>query len=177
MWAGLQVSQSRIAARVSCSMGNNYFHLVPAIVCENKYIDTSVQAIIRAAHSETYKPQITQGFFTTDQDGTEVSLQLTVNIGGSVDDWSGWSVALIMHSVRIDGIDHEPVYTDRHGQECEGWHRHVWDEKSQQADILKVPIGGFDACPSLENFLFRISKAMNITWNGADDADLFEFKK
>lgn len=157
-------------------MARNFFYLVPHIVLESKYVDVSIAAVLRAVCSEKFKPQFTREIIVADADGAEVSIALTVNIGGSLESIAGWSVALMMHSVRIDGIDHEFEYLTSDGKEAQGWHRHVWSESLQEADTCKIPIEGFDDCATLENFLFRISRAMNITWNRADNADLFEVK-
>jgi hypothetical protein len=158
-------------------MARDFFHLVPRIVQEPKYVDVSVRAIIRAICSEAFKPQFTREFVTEDSDGSQVSVYLTVNIGGSPDSIIGWSAALMMHSVRIDGVDYEYGYEAMDGNEYDGWHRHVWDARLREADSKKIPLEGYDDCRSLDSFLFRISRTMKITWNGADDADLFEVER
>jgi hypothetical protein len=116
---------------------------------------------------------------TKDSDGSDVTVSLVVNVGGSVDSWVGWSVALMMHSVRIDGIDHEFQYKacNSNGERIDGWHRHIWRDSLREADTCKIPIEGFEDCLTLENFLFRIARVMKITWNRADNADLFEIEK
>jgi hypothetical protein len=158
-------------------MARNFFHLVPQILAENKFVDVSVPAIIRAAFSGEYKAQFVREFWTKDFDGTDVSVSLMVNVGGSIDSWLGWSAALLMHSTRIDCIDHEYGYLACTGERMDGWHRHIWCEKLKEAETKKIPIDGFDGCATIQSFLYRVARVMNITWDGADDADLFEFKK
>jgi hypothetical protein len=156
-------------------MATNYFELVPQIVAEEKFFDVSVAGIIRAVGSEEYKAQFKYPHVTKRTDGTEAEVQLTVNFGGSVE--AGWQVAVIMHGVRIDGIDFEESYTDQNGKEQSGWHRHVWCGVKLTSDRNKTPISGLDECVSLEVFIYFVSQVMNLKWNRIDNGEMLDFKK
>lgn len=44
-----------------------------------------------------------------------------------------WSMAILQHDERIDGIDHEARVNDHRGHKCSGWHRHMWDSDELHA--------------------------------------------
>jgi hypothetical protein len=154
-------------------MAETRFHLVSGILREGKYFDISVPEIIRAIESEEGQAEIFCDHCTVDE-GVELEVPLRLRIGGSVMEPESWQVALLMHSVRIDGIDDESFYFDADGQEREGWHRHEWDRRENSCEREKRPIAGLDDCPSLEIFLYEVFRQMRIRWNKVDHGTLFD---
>lgn len=77
-------------------------------------------------------------------------------------------MALLLHTVRIDGIDLEASYVDKHGNRRSGWHRHVWNAATKEAEKLKEQIDNLDNVDTIEEFLIRSFQVMNITLNRLD---------
>jgi hypothetical protein len=82
--------------------------------------------------------------------------------------YGGWSVALLLHNERVDGIDFEARYTAMDGQSCSGWHRHCWNEEAKEAKTQKRPLAALDGVDNIEDFLIRIFAALRIRLNQED---------
>jgi hypothetical protein len=150
----------------------NHLDLVAGIVAEEKFFNVSVLAIVRAVCSEGYKAQYKCVHPTKGIDGREIDVQLTVNFGGSSE--AGWQVALIMHGIRIHGIDFEESYEDGDGNEQSGWHRHVWCPSVLSSEKNKFPVAGLEEFVSLEIFIYFVSRLMKLKWNRNDDGEMLD---
>ena len=145
---------------------------MPGILEEEKYFDISMAEIVRAIESEEGQVEIFCDHCTI-HEGLEIVVQLRLRIGGSLTEPESWQVALLLHSIRIDGVDHESWYTALDGEEREGWHRHQWNRRESSADRTKCPVEGLEDCPSLEIFLYEVLRKMGIRWNRVDNGNLF----
>lgn len=157
----------RLNASVSASAyTRNLFHLVPQIRGEEKYFDVSRQEIERELRSSGNYENYSQ--CELDDGGTPVTAKLRLNIsckGGA----PTWSVALKLHSIRIDGIDHEPRFRASDGTPARGWHRHLWDSTECNAERLKEPLNGFHRkVSSIDDFLISAFQEMCILLNKVD---------
>jgi hypothetical protein len=65
-----------------------------------------------------------------------VSIRLSIKRRGSVP--TSWSLALLIHDERFDGIDYESHFKDWKGNRRVGWHRHVWDSDGLHGDTRKA---------------------------------------
>jgi hypothetical protein len=109
--------------------------------------------------------------------GGLVSVPLKLKVSGKAEYWIGWDMALLMHNHRIDGFGWEggPFPDILNGGDCNGWHRHVWDPISRNADG-KTCVDIFDVNElSAEDFVTWGLRAMKILYNRRDDGpdDLF----
>jgi hypothetical protein len=105
----------------------------------------------------------------TDSSGLPVTASTRLNIAGGVDrPLTSWTLALKLHNVRIDGIDHEFRFNALGGDVGHGWHRHQWDQSEETADHDKVPITDLDDIASGEEFLLRGLSVLKISANPVD---------
>lgn len=72
-----------------------------------------------------------------------------------------WSIALLIHNERFDGIDYESHFKDWKGNRRAGWHRHVWDSDELHAR-RKESIDGFDTITEFPAFLSDACSALRI---------------
>jgi|ERR1700680_1079623 len=76
----------------------------------------------------------------------------------------GWHTSLLLYNRRIDGCGFERRYLDRIGHLRSGWHRHVWNPSTQNADE-KVAVRLFSRKDAnFRNFLIRSFKLMKIDY-------------
>jgi len=76
---------------------------------------------------------------------------------------------LLLYNRRIDGFGYEERFTDMHGVEQSGWHRHVWNERSQHASG-KISVSLFDkGNVSFRDFLIWSFKEMGVLYPKDDD--------
>jgi hypothetical protein len=78
------------------------------------------------------------------------------------------SLALLVHEVRIGGIDFEVKFDDVDGFRRHGWHKHVWDAVEEDADAHKVAIDCFEGAADLREWLIRALKELRIQSSGKD---------
>jgi hypothetical protein len=154
-------------------MPDELFHLVPLIVREDKYFDVSMDEITREVRTGSGSAEIRGDYFVTTPDGFQACAPLRLRVAGAQVPES-FVVALLMHNTRIDGIDHEDWFESPDGNECEGWHRHVWDQRNKTADDMKCPTDGLEDCLNLESFLRRAFDKMRILLNRVDHGTLFD---
>ncbi len=146
------------------------FGCVPDIITERKWFDVSVDTILRKIddgervdlHGVHHRPD--------EAGGEEIALPIRLRISGSPKYLESWDVCLLLYNRRIDGFGYEQRFDDPEGIEQSGWHRHVWDEKSQSADRSKVSVSMFDhADITFRDFVMWSLKAMNISCPKDDD--------
>ena len=136
------------------------FHLVPTIVGGHKYFDISREEVGRALHADEHIECITEH-----QVGDDV-VNLKLNIQCKRDYPESWTISLKLHQERIDGIDHQLIYSDKNGKRCKGWHRNTWDSNKKKASIHEPLIDfKFD---SIDQFLVRSLGTMKIILNKVD---------
>jgi hypothetical protein len=78
------------------------------------------------------------------------------------------SLALLVHDVRIGGIDFEVKFDDVDGLRRHGWHKHVWDAAEEDADAHKVAIDCFGGATDLREWLIRALKELRVQSSGKD---------
>ena len=155
-------------------MPQQRFYLVPQIVFAEKYFDRSIRDILRLFDRGANKFQVTWPQEIVDEPtGEVVEYDLTLNISGDLSYPLSWDVAVLLHNTRIDGIGYHPWSNDVEGNEQEGWHRHVWNEKEKHAKG-KTRVSGFDGELSFEEFLIRAFKELRVICSRVDsDLELF----
>jgi hypothetical protein len=154
-------------------MPREYFHLVPRIVEEEKYFDVSRAEIQREL--ETRGEFGIETFHELNDDGEQVTVTLDLRISYK-NGYGGWSVALLLHNERVDGIDFEARYTSMDDQSCSGWHRHCWNEAAKEAKTQKKPLTDLDGIDNLEDFLIRIFATLRIRLNQEDHGNYELFR-
>lgn len=153
-------------------MVKDYFHLAARIAAESKYFDISQAEIERQLeHSGKFK---FEGELPLEDDGEEVTIPLHLHIA-STNGPEAWSVAITLHSVRIDCIDRESKYRDVEGNDQTGWHRHLWDAASKSCEDHKVLVQDLGDEISLHDFLVRCFGLMRILLN-RDDHGNYELR-
>lgn len=137
----------------------DYFHLVDQIRGEEKYFDIAIGEIERSLEAPTkqYKVECLHDLTDLGEQGREVTLCLHVRCS---DGCLAWTAALIMHGIRIDGVDWEPGI---------GWHRHGWDPNQQHAENKKARVLGFESVATRREFIERLMSEMKIRFNKYDD--------
>lgn len=80
----------------------------------------------------------------------------------------GWSIALKLHQIRIDGIDWHSVYRDPDGHKHHGWHRHRFDRRKQSAEGQRWPTKVLERASDRTHFLISTLKEMNIALSRGD---------
>ena len=146
-------------------MPNDLFHLAAEIIETAKYFDVSLQEI---------EWDLTDGGkFSRDSEivlednGEEITavVGLRVSSGGSQ---NGWTIALLLHQERIDGIDFEQRYIDYEGNQKSGWHRHLWDAATKSCKVRKMEVADLDNVGDLRQFLMIGFNLLGIVLNKAD---------
>lgn len=64
-----------------------------------------------------------------------------------------WSMALLLHDIRFDCVDHEWTVEDHRGHRCSGWHRHMWDAAIENCERKKECLGDFGRFSTFVDFL------------------------
>jgi len=105
---------------------------------------------------------------------TEHVVTLKLNINTRAQLMVGWSIALKLHQIRIDGIDWHSTYSDPDGKKHQGWHRHRFDQRKQRASE-RWPTEVLNEVSDRTQFLIRTLKEMDISLNAVDHGsyDLF----
>jgi len=139
----------------------DYFHHVEQIREVEKYFNISLEEIERCLNEEHNKFRDECAFDLTacGEDGKEVTISLHISCP---DGALAWTAAIVMHSIRIDGLDWE---------DKRGWHRHGWDRNKQHAENKKSPIVGFDTIKTKRDFLVRVMSELRIRLNKNDEGN------
>jgi hypothetical protein len=116
-------------------MASDKFFLVPQIVATEKYIDISRDEIERNLNDEGGEVDYDWEETLTDDFNVEWNVTLKLNISCKSPLMVGWSIALKLHQIRIDGIDWHSAFCDPEGTKHHGWHRHALTKRN------KVPTG------------------------------------
>lgn len=70
-----------------------------------------------------------------DDDGTEVTVIVRLIIHrGQKDKLETLAAAVLVHDIRVAGIDFESRYKDAGGQRATGWHLHDWDVSANSSE-------------------------------------------
>lgn len=145
-----------------------YFEFVPQIAADEKYVDVSRAEIVRELEREG-EYDIEFEHTTVDDFSNRVTVVLRINISCKHAHFpEGWTFTLKLHNTRIDGFDHEERFHDPSGTMCSGWHRHIWNVKTQTAEKNKQPVFDLNAIGSREEFLIRVLKMMHISVSATD---------
>jgi hypothetical protein len=150
---------------------DNYFFLVPQIVPDEKYFDTSIPEILRGLDGSAGKFNFTAEHVALDEYGADYGIVLRLNISCQSNIPEGWTISLKLHNERIDGIDWEPKYEAFDRTSKIGWHRHQWNQRSQSAKDTKLPLAELDDVDSREQFVIRSLSIMRITVSSRDYGD------
>ena len=155
-------------------MPQDRFYLIPQIVVAKKYFDCSLRDILVEFQRGAARFEVTWPQEIVDEGtGEVVEYDLTLKVSGKLSYPVSWDIAVLLHNTRIDGIGYHPWFNDVDGNEQEGWHRHVWNERAKHAKGKKC-VSGFDGELSFEEFLIRTFKEVRITLNQVDsDPELF----
>jgi hypothetical protein len=90
-------------------MRPDFFDHVERIRGTDKYFDVSMLAISRQLLAKG-ECELTAEHDLVDEQGAEVIVPLRLNIATRHDSPFCWQLALKLHGIRIDGIDHEPRF-------------------------------------------------------------------
>jgi hypothetical protein len=144
--------------------GRDFFHLVDQIRAEVKYFNYG--------RLEVGKVLATEGQADLESELTTMSEHGPVNIPLRLflkRRKRYWSVALLLHGMRVDGIDWLHSYPCEDRSQGTGWHRHYWDADAMNADIhVPLPLSFGSGLVHVQDFLIRASKEMRIDWNAND---------
>lgn len=141
------------------------FACVPRLIEEPKYFDVSLDSIekmfnrrdridLRTVHSLAREDGVDE----------DVTLPLRLRISGVPEHPESWDAALLLYNRRIDGFGHEETFCDISGSEQNGWHRHIWNAKTQEASGKVLALLCDDDGMSFRDFLIRTLKHMKISY-------------
>lgn len=157
-------------------MAEPLFDYVPQIRQADKYIDVSRSEIRRYLGSHG-KCHLLLEHEIASRSGDVVTATLRLNINTVSDRPYGWTMALKLHNKRIDGFDWESGFDAMDGDRGHGWHRHEWNAKHEEAEILKVAVDSFDGITTQDEFLIRGMNLLRIQLNAKDlGQDLFDLQ-
>jgi hypothetical protein len=137
-----------------------FFDLVPQLLGGTIYFDISRDEIERILWQDKV-------FDRTFED-SETAVPVRIVIQKPSVHLESISLALLVHEVRIGGIDFEVKFEDVDGIRRHGWHKHIWDSIEQDADAYKVAIDCFDGVADLREWLIRAFKELKIQHSGTD---------
>jgi len=157
-------------------MPTDKFFLVPQITATEKYIDISRDGMERELNDENGEFIHEWEESLEDDVHQEHVDTLRLNISCRSSLVVGWTIALKMHGVRIDGIDWHGSFTDPQGNKQQGWHRHSFSQTTHSADRQRHPISALEGVTTRTQFLIRTLKEMKILVSGVDHGnyELFE---
>ena len=101
--------------------------------------------------------------------GETVKLRIRLRVSGIPRFPAGWHVSLLLYNRRIDGFGYEERFTDTDGVEQSGWHRHIWNEKTQDAQAKKSVSLFNKGNASFREFLIWSFKEMGVSYPKDDD--------
>ncbi len=141
-------------------MPQAYFDLVPRLLEGPIYIDISRDEIERIL-------VVAKSFDRTFED-PETAIPFRVCVQQRTGRLESISLAILVHEVRVGGIDFEVRFEEADGSRRRGWHKHIWDVAEQDADGRKEAIGCFDGVADLTEWLIRAFKELRIQASGKD---------
>jgi hypothetical protein len=106
----------------------DFLHLVEQVKLEDKYFNYSrLEVANEIAANGVAELECEHG--TSSENGpVDVPLRLYLKSRRKY-----WSAALMMHGIRVDGIDWLPLYPCEDGSPGSGWHRHRWNADDMNA--------------------------------------------
>jgi hypothetical protein len=148
---------------------DNVFDCVADLLRQRKWFDVSVDTILsKIEHGERVELQAVHEM-TDKASGEELKLRMRLRISGIPQFPDGWHVSLLLYNRRIDGFGYHERFSDLEGVERTGWHRHVWNEKTQDANG-KIRVSLFDkGNVSFRDFLVWSFKEMGVSYPKDDD--------
>jgi len=149
-------------------MRRELFAYVDQIRTNEKYFDVSREGILRLLLARKGACDLCTDHEIVDENGAPVDATLRLNISTRADSPLNWTMALKLHGVRIDGVDHESRFRAVGGGWAHGWHRHVWEPADENADRRKVPITELDGIKSRQDFVTRGLRVLRIQLNATD---------
>jgi hypothetical protein len=148
-------------------MVRNHFHLVSKILADGFYSNISRAEIERDVYTNGEFDE--QFEVVVDDGGTDVPVVLRLIVHrGRKTSLETFAIAVLIHDVRIAGIDFEARSKDPGGKKAHGWHRHEWDASARTSDYRKIPLEAFDGFTDLDGFLVRAMQVLKITFSGRD---------
>jgi hypothetical protein len=145
-------------------MPKSFFYLVPKLLQGPIYCDVSRDEIERYLIEDGKFDQVFEVNVEQDENvSVAVCIRVIVQLKAQ---W--YSVSVLLHDVRIAGIDFEGKFTDRNGLPRHGWHKHIWDARVENSKKLKESIAGFEELPNAAEFLIRAFKELKISLSGKD---------
>ena len=141
-------------------MPRAYFDLVPRFLDGPIYIDISRDEIERILVQD-------KSFDRTFEDA-ETGVPFRICIQQRSLHVESVILAILVHEVRVGGIDFEVKFEDVNKVRRRGWHKHVWNPVEEDADGWKVAIGCFDGVSDLGQWLIRAFKELRIHYSGKD---------
>ena len=137
-----------------------FFNLVPRLLEGPIYIDISRDEIERILGQDRS--------FDRRFEDPETGVPVRICIQQRSAHLESISLALLVHEVRIGGIDFEVKFDDVDGLRGHGCHKHIWDAVELDADAYKVAIDCFGGVAELREWLIRAFKELKIQPSGRD---------
>jgi hypothetical protein len=145
------------------------FDCVATLLRERKWFDVSIDTILRKIEQGERVELQAVHEMPDETEGETLKLRIRLRITGIPRFPAGWHVSLLLYNRRIDGFGYEERFSDIHGAEQSGWHRHVWSAKTQDANG-KVSVSLFDkGSASFREFLIWSFKEMGVSYPKDDD--------
>jgi hypothetical protein len=107
-----------------------FFDLVPKLLEGPIYMDISRDEIERIL--------VRNNLFDRTFEDVETGVPFRICIQQRHVHLESISLALLVHEVRIGGIDFEVRFDDMDGRRRHGWHKHIWDSVKEDADARKA---------------------------------------
>jgi hypothetical protein len=147
---------------------DSVFDCVPDLLKARKWFDISVDTIVRRIElGERVELQAVHEM--ADGIGKKLKLRIRLRVSGIPRFRAGWHVSLLLYNKRIDGFGFHERFTDLHGTEQSGWHRHIWCGNTQDANG-KISVSLFDRNNlSFRDFLIWSFKEMAVSCPKDDD--------
>jgi len=149
-------------------MARDFFDFVEQIRAGEKYFDVSREAIQRLLLAKHGQCDLLTDHDLEDKKGGTVTATLRLNITTRAESPLNWSMALKLHGVRIDGVDHESRFRMIDSGFGHGWHRHMWDSSEESAERDKLPITVLDGVSTRDQFLIRGLSVLKVRLNAVD---------
>lgn len=144
--------------------GRDFLHLVEQIKADDKYFNYSRLEVVNRIASEGLADLECEHGTSSEAGAVDVPLRLYLKSRRKY-----WSAALMLHGIRIDGIDWLPSFPCEDGTTGTGWHRHRWNADEMNANVhVPLPAAFGVRLDNVEEFLIRISQEMRITWSAND---------
>jgi len=103
-----------------------------------------------------------------DENGETVGVATRLKISGVPEASEGWDVAFFVNNIRVDGFGYDARFYDSDENERNGWHRHIWDDRTQTLNRTSVTLFDKDDL-AFRDFVLWALKEMNIFYPKDDD--------